>query len=260
MNAPVSGPVRPSVPPARPRANRLAITPGRRQRLGDQLYGQILDQIVAGQLAEGERLPSEAQLCEMFGVSRPVVREALQRLRADGLVLARQGSGTFVMARPAARLTSFAAPADIALFLRCIEVRLPLEGAAAALAAERRTPAQLARIEEAHAAFGQSGGQIAMQPESDMSFHRSIAEAAGNELFVTCLEHVRETLTGFMHVSLSLTRTGPKERAVAVMHEHRQIVEAIRAQDAETARIAMQFHISQARLRMIDRNRETSEA
>jgi GntR family transcriptional repressor for pyruvate dehydrogenase complex len=258
MNAPLSGPVQPAAPPARPRANRLAITPGRRQRLGDQLYGQILDQIVAGQLAEGERLPSEAQLCEMFGVSRPVVREALQRLRADGLVLARQGSGTFVMARPAARLTSFAAPADIALFLRCIEVRLPLEGAAAALAAERRTPAQLVRIEEALAAFSHSG-ETAMRPESDMSFHRSIAEAAGNELFVTFLEHVRETLTGFMHVSLSLTRTGPKERAAQVMHEHRQIVEAIRAQDAETARIAMQFHISQARLRMIDRNREIDE-
>ena len=75
----------------------LILVPGRRQLLSDQLYGQILDQIVAGVLNEGDRLPPEKEICKMFGVSRPVVRDALLRLRADGLLRARQGSGTFVM-------------------------------------------------------------------------------------------------------------------------------------------------------------------
>jgi DNA-binding FadR family transcriptional regulator len=74
--------------PATPRAPQTAV---RAQRLGDQLYERILHRIVAGELAEGERLPSEARLCEEFGVSRPVVREALSRLQADGMVVSRQG-------------------------------------------------------------------------------------------------------------------------------------------------------------------------
>src|SRR5581483_3238833 len=97
----------------------FVLVPGQRRRLGDQLYGQILDLIVAGKLTEGDRLPPEKTICEMFGVSRPVVREALGRLCADGLVQARQGAGTFVMSRPHARLKAFAATGDLAALLRC---------------------------------------------------------------------------------------------------------------------------------------------
>ena len=88
---------------------------GRRTRLSDQLYGQIFEQIVARKLNVGDQLPSENDISESFGVSRPVVREALMRLRADGLVTAQQGLGSFVSAQPAPRLKSFAPAENVAV-------------------------------------------------------------------------------------------------------------------------------------------------
>ena len=229
---------------------------GRRERLGDQLYGQILEQIVSGRLQEGDRLPAELEICVLFGVSRPVVREALLRLRADGLLNARPGVGTFVMTRPAERLSTFAHPQDMAGYLRCMEVRLPLEGAAARLAAERRSTEQLALIEAAHDAFSLATRQRRADVALDLRFHTLVAEAAHNEVFSAVLKEIREGVSGFMALSLGLTRTGSEERARIVQDEHARIVDAIRVQDADAAMFAMQYHISQARLRVLDRKRD----
>src|SRR5271155_1993715 len=124
----------------------LKLVPRRRERLGDQLYGQLLEQIVSGTLKEGDKLPSEHQICRAFEVSRPTVREALMRLHADGLVTTRQGSGTFVQQRPSDHLTRLAKGSDVAGMLRRPQVRTALEGPAAALAAQRRTTGQMDRI------------------------------------------------------------------------------------------------------------------
>ncbi len=231
----------------------LVLLPGRRQRLWDQLYGQILDHILSGRLPEGSRLPPEKELSEMFGVSRPVVRQALQRLRADGLLRARQGAGTWVLARPSERLGHFASSGDVPALMRCIEARLPLEGAAARLAAERRTPEQLARIAAAHDAFARAAEAGGMTPDSDFAFHGSIAAATGNEFFPAFLHGLHTAVLGFMGVALGLTRTGSKERADKVLQEHSQILDAIRIGDAEMAGAAMQLHIAQARRRVMDR-------
>ncbi len=234
----------------------LTFVPGRRQRLSDQLYGQILQHIVSGRLREGDRLPPEKGICEMFGVSRPIVREALMRLRADGLVQARQGAGTFVMRRPAARLTNFARTTDIAGYLRCLELRLPVEGAAAKLAAERRSAEALARIEAAHAAFQREMKSGRFSAEADLAFHTAIADATGNDFFPAVLLGLGESLHGFMNLMLNLTRTGSKQRARIVLQEHTRVLDAIRAQDSEGAALAMQLHIGQARRRLTDRNRD----
>ncbi|HQT46103.1 MAG: GntR family transcriptional regulator [Acidocella sp. 20-63-7] len=237
-------------------AEQPGLVLGKRQRLGDQLYGQILEQIVSGRLSEGTRLPAEQDICKMFGVSRPVVRQALSRLRADGLVQARQGSGTYVMARPADRLLSFAEPRQIADFLRCIEIRLVLEGSAARFAAERRSEKEMADIIVAHERFRLEAEAGALRTESDLTFHTAIATASGNHFFPEMLENLHEYLSGFMNLTLRLTHTSPHERASVVLQEHSLIVEAIRNQDPESAQIAMQFHITQARRRMIDRKRD----
>lgn len=229
----------------------------RRQRLGDQLYGQLLEQIVNGRLAEGSRLPPETEICAAFGVSRPVVRQALQRLRADGLVQARQGSGTYVLARPAARLAEFVEPANVASLLRCLEVRVGLEGAAARYAAERRSTRELEQIIAAHDAMrAEADSHGAMTPEADLAFHTAIAKASGNGFFPRLLAELQGELRGFMSLSLNLTRTSSGERTAQVLHEHRLILDAIRGQEAEAAETAMRFHIIQARHRMIDRNRD----
>lgn len=234
----------------------LVLVPGRRQRLSDQLYGQILDQIVSGRLADGDRLPPEKEICAMFGVSRPVVRDALLRLRADGLLQARQGSGTYVLRRPADRLKSFADSADLAVFLRCLEARMPLEAAAARLAAERRSASQLARISSAHDQLKRDveGGHI--KPASDIAFHAAIAEATGNEFFPEMLQQMHDSVAGFMNVSLNLTRTSTRERIQQVLNEHTYIFEAIRSREPDMAETAMKFHIGQSHRRVTDRTRD----
>lgn len=234
----------------------LVLVPGRRQRLSDQLYGQILDQIVSGRLTDGDRLPPEKEICAMFGVSRPVVRDALSRLRADGLLQARQGSGTYVLRRPADRLSSFADSADLAVFLRCLEARMPLEAAATRLAAERRSAQHLARIRNAHDQLKRDVETGHIRPASDMAFHAAIAEATGNEFFAEMLQNIHDAVAGFMNVSLNLTRTGSRQRVYQVLKEHTDILEAIRSREPDMAETAMKFHIGQSRRRVTDRNRD----
>lgn len=216
----------------------------------DQVYGHVLQDILKGAFPPGSRLPSETDLSERFGVSRPVIRDALARLRLDGLVEARRGSGTYVLTTPSRSLPDLADLTDISRFLRYQELRLCVEGNAAALAAERRTDKALGDIIEAHEQFSSQVARGVFLPESDRRFHLSIAEATGNEFFSMALEGPDVSLSGFMNVSLSLTRSGSPARARKVVGEHSDIVEAIRNKDPVWARVAMESHILQARRRM----------
>lgn len=234
----------------------LVLVPRRRQLLSDQLYGQILDQIVSGRLNEGDRLPPEKEICEMFGVSRPVVREALLQLRSDGLVQARQGSGTYVQRRPAERLRKFAKTAELARFLRCMEVRMPLEAAAARLAAQRRTSSQLVKIEEAHAHLEKDAEAGHITPANDSAFHMAIANATGNDYFSNVLQSIQDSIASFREVTSHLTRTGSHERLLQVLSEHTIILEAIRSQEPEAAKVAMLFHFERLRSRVTDRTQD----
>jgi GntR family transcriptional repressor for pyruvate dehydrogenase complex len=236
--------------------SEFKLVPGRRERLGDLLYGQILDQIVSGTLKEGDKLPSENQICQAFQVSRPTVRAALTRLHADGLVATRQGSGTYVQKRPSDHLVRLAKVSDIAGMLRTLEVRIALEGQSAALAARRHTPQQLSRIRttlEALRADFEGGG---IPARSDFEFHRAVAEASGNELFVDLLNILNETIQQAMTVALGLTRAGSKDRARRVVEEHEAILDAIEGGDPEAAGLAMRYHLHRSRQRVTDRQRD----
>lgn len=230
---------------------RTPATAVRAQRLGDQLYERILNRIVAGELAEGERLPSEARLCEEFGVSRPVVREALSRLQADGMVVSRQGSGTYVQRRPSQDLTAIAPVGSIADLMRCFEFRIALEGEAAALAALRRTDEDMERIEGALAELDRviEAGEVGS--EADVRFHMAIAQATRNKIFETSLRAVAGQAIQGMHVARSMSLKRSIARMRKVQAEHNDIVAAIRAEDAEGARAAMRTHIDNARARVL---------
>lgn len=227
-----------------------------RERLSDQLYGLIFDDIVGGRIAVGAQLPPESEVCDRFGVSRPVVREALLRLRADGLVTSQQGRGTFVIHQPADRIRTFARAQDLAGFLRCLEVRIALEGEAARLAAQRCTDAQLEAIVQAHERFVASAEAGRHAADADLAFHAAIAEATGNASFQEMQDAIHASIAGFMHVSLALTRTGSRQRSQRVLDEHAAIVDALRAGDGERACIAMRHHLMQARARVVDRTRD----
>lgn len=233
--------------------SELKLVRQQRERLGDQLYGQLLEQIVSGALKEGDKLPSENQICLAFQVSRPTVREALMRLHADGLVITRHGSGTYVQRRPSDHLTRLAKVSDVAGILRCLEVRMGLESQAASLAAQRRTPEQVQRITAALAALRASFGSEAPPARADFEFHRAVAAASGNALFAELLEMLNDSIHNSMIVALGLTQAGSKERARRVVEEHEAIAEAIERGDGEAAGLAMRYHLHRARQRVTDR-------
>lgn len=230
----------------------IALEPSvRAVRLGDQLYELILARIVKGEFAQGERLPSEVRLCEEFGVSRPVVREALSRLQADGLVVSRQGSGSYVMRRPSEDMISIAPAGSIADLMRCFEFRIALEGETAALAALRRSSEDMAQIDAAMQALDTAIEQGEVGTARDVDLHMAIARATRNKLFETSLKSVFAQLEGGMQLARSLSLRRSRVRLETVQREHTVIVEAIRAEDAEAARAAMRTHINNARARIL---------
>jgi len=234
----------------------LIFTPQKKERLGDKLYGQILQQIVSGVLREGDRLPSENQMCQSFNVSRPVVRQALVRLQADGLVASRQGAGTFVQKRPPEGLMRFAEPSDVSEMLRCLELRMAVESQAAALAALRRTSSELKDIENALSAIEAEMNTGNLPVSADFAFHYAVAAASGNVLFPQVLQTLNDLIERGMTVALSLTREGTPERARRVFDEHYAIFQAIERRDVQSAELAMRYHLDRLRQRVTDSHRD----
>ncbi|MFK8251153.1 FadR/GntR family transcriptional regulator [Ancylobacter terrae] len=215
------------------------------------MYEQILDRIVSGAMVEGDKLPSESQLCDIYGVSRPVVREALSRLQADGVVVSRHGSGSFVQRRPNQAFALLAPIGDVADLMRCMEFRVALEGEAAYLAALRRTDADIDRMKRAFDDLERVIANSEVGSEADQAFHVAIAGAAQNRLFVHALGIFAEhTLRGIeLARKLSLRRSA--RRLQTVQQEHQRILEAIEAEEADEAREAMRTHIDNARVRVL---------
>jgi len=236
-----------------PRNQRLPGETGNRiASLSDSVYEQIFSQIVSGELPENSRLPSENVLAQRFSVSRPVVREALARLRDDGLVQSRQGSGTYVLRRPKDEVLRFAPLSSISDMQRCFEFRAGLEGEAAYLAALRQTPEKMKEIETAQAKLDKIVDQNAVGVEEDFDFHLAIAAASDNRFYFDTLATLRENVTVGMNVARNLSLMRPRERMRAVQDEHGAITRAIRDGDAARARNLMRAHIEAAKSRVFE--------
>lgn len=239
-----TGSARSGSPPAFARLQRSA-------RLADQLYEQIVNQIVNGSFPTGGRLPSESQLCEAFGVSRPVVREAICRLQADGLVITRHGAGTYIEKKPKDEFLKLAPIGSMADLMRCFEFRVALEGEAAFLAAQRRTRENLKEIDASLKALNHAIRANEVGAEADQQFHTAIARASQNELFHKSMESLSTNIFAGMTVGRSLSLHHSAKRLRAVQHEHQAIGDAIRAKDPEGARNTMRRHIDNARARVL---------
>jgi DNA-binding FadR family transcriptional regulator len=221
------------------------------ERLADRAYTAIVQIINDDGLVTGDRLPSEAGLAEMFGMSRTIVREALVRLAADGITEARRGAGSFVKRRPSERLGSHVPMHGLAATLGTYEVRFVLEAEAARLAAHRRSQEQMEAIESALAALRRALLSSAPAHEEDWLLHRAIAEATGNSAFVDVFDHLHEEVMPILKAGVDISRSRPAEVIGAMMEEHDAIVDAIRAQDADGAALAMRWHLSQGRKRLM---------
>lgn len=237
----------------------INIKPRQPGNLANQLYEQLLDQIISGILQEKEKLPSESKLCDSFGVSRPVVREAIAKLQEDKLVTSEKGRGTFVLNSALKNLKKFASANDLARILESHEVRIALEGEASALAAVRRTDQNLEVIRKSFAQMEADFEHGKTSVQADFEFHMEIAKATGNEIFVQLLEDFHIGLKKTMAVAQNLSRESVNkginpERNIDVLLEHQKILEAIEAQDQEAARLAMRHHISNIKQRIININ------
>jgi len=219
--------------------------------LSDQVSQALLARIESGQLRAGEKLPPEATLAPEFGVSRTVVREAISRLKHGGLLESRQGSGVFVSLQPAIsplKIEDSVIESREAL-LQIVELRRAIESETAALAAQRRSKAQLAEIEVAFRAIDAEVAGGGDGVAADVAFHRAIAQATRNPYFLKTLEFLTQYLTS----ATRMTRANEARRIEfmrQVREEHGAIVEAIRRRDAVAARNAAATHMFNAAKRL----------
>lgn len=225
--------------------------PQNRPSLVVGLTGALRDAIAAGEIAIGEKLPSEAALTVQYGVSRTVVREAIASLRADGLVEARQGAGVFVLASepPGSNPFQNIDFESISSIIEMLELRTAVEVEAAALAAVRRSPAQEDAIYNRLDAFEGALADGGPTGAADLAFHVAIAEASNNPRFGEFLEMLGRAAIPRNRLHKGTGEAVDPDYLAMLQDEHRQIAEAISTRDEQGARAAMRRHLQGAQQR-----------
>ncbi|WP_233862651.1 FadR/GntR family transcriptional regulator [Paraburkholderia adhaesiva] len=230
--------------------------------LTDQVAQQLLDDIQRGVYPVGAKLPSGQALGKMFGVSQAVIREVTERLRSQGLIDSRQGSGCIVKSRIEAR--GFRIQCEIGddrtELVRVFELRLDLESAAAALAAVRRTDTDLVAMETVLSRLANNLYDLEAGVEFDIAFHTSIAAATHNPHYLNLLNYLNQQLHQAVYAArhIALTHVPMPE---TVQREHVAIYEAIRVGDPDAARAAVMSHLEEAAIHLeLDLPRRTIAA
>ena len=236
--------------PAGPAAER----PRKRPRsLAHTLVEGIGQQLRSRALQPGQKLPTESEIMKAYGVSRTVVREALSRLQAAGLVETRHGIGTFAL-EPRAGTAFWIDPADVetaADVLAVLELRISLETEAAGLAAQRHTAQQLADMRGALDALEANPTGTGDTVTPDFRFHLVVAGATGNRYFADIMNHLGATLIPRARInSPRLAMEDPAQYLRRVNREHEEIYQAIARRDPESARAAMRIHLTNSRERL----------
>lgn len=216
-------------------------------RISDAVAASLERRILEGSLKSGDRLPPERELATEFGVSRPSLREAIQKLSLKGMVQSRQGGGTYIT--NALEATFFDPWQDMMgnhpnLREDMLEFRRMIEGQAAEWAAERATEADLTRLSQCFEALNASFSNENMdqRSEADIAFHQAVGEAAHNAL----LGHLSSALLRLMHdnIRLNLGELKSVPAAGALLKaQHAAIYEGIVARKPQAARAAAETHI-----------------
>lgn len=212
------------------------------QRKADGVLDRLGTQILAGRFAPGQRLPTEAELGQQFGVSRPSLREGLKALTRKGLVESRTRRGTIVLGKdywdvldPDVLRWMAAAPPDPEFLIGLLEARTIFEPAAARLAAQRATPAQIVEIERAYRDMAAAlPHDVEGCCQHDLALHEGIIAASGNAFLSRLANAIRTAL-----LALFRTSANARESYENSLAEHWAVVAAIRRRAPEDAEQAM---------------------
>lgn len=215
----------------------------KRTNVGEQVLQQMKEMLISGEWKQGEKLPSENELAELFGISRITVRQALQKLNALGLLETRVGEGTFVKEVDLGSCLNELLPT---MYLgewddkQVIEYRLIIETGSASLAAQRATGEDIRHLEELLSEMEEAAGRKDNRcfAEKDLEFHNEIALIARNPLLIKTNAILKDILAYAMRKVIDrMQYTG--------LSYHKKLIEAFRAHDEEAAQAVMREHIMQ---------------
>jgi GntR family transcriptional regulator, transcriptional repressor for pyruvate dehydrogenase complex len=221
----------------------------RSRGLAEKLVATFSERIRSCSLRPGDKLPTETEIARQDGVSRTVVREAISRLQAGGLVETYHGIGTFVI-EPVNSLKLDIDPATMVTIrdvMAMLELRISLEAEAAGLAAARRSEEHLAEMRRALATFEANIEDSGATIKPDFDFHLQVAYAADNRYFADIWSRLGTATIPRTRVDLAPSNRTDYLRTVHRQHE--DIYRAILARDPETARMLMRLHLTTSRER-----------
>jgi DNA-binding FadR family transcriptional regulator len=221
----------------------LARAPSLADTVADRLRQAISD----GQYKPAQKLPTERELSEKYDVSRAIIREAMGRLKQDGLVRSRQGSGAFIAessAAPIFRLNVNDVKAQREV-QNVVELLVAFEGAASELAAKRRTKAQLATIRKQFDLMEDAVAKDRPGVDEDIAFHRAIVQATSNPVFRDMFDFLDTRVRAFIGAART---NSARYRGLThkVQDEHRAILDAIADGDGNRARVSAATHLENA--------------
>jgi GntR family transcriptional repressor for pyruvate dehydrogenase complex len=229
----------------------MPFQPIRPKKVSSQIAEQIRASILAGEFAPGDRLPPERELAELFGVSRPSVREAINMLASSGLVMSYQGGGTVVQSlvdTAASNPLSELIKGEQERALDVIEVRKGMESWTAYYAAQRALPEDLRKLEKIAAEMEQNLDGMKPSQDIDAHFHIVIAQATHNIVWLHLMQSIFDAMKEFQRGVWRAVYLTEEDHRQLYAH-HRAIYEAIRDRDAEGARDAMLRHLTFAEQR-----------
>ncbi|MBV1777736.1 GntR family transcriptional regulator [Paeniglutamicibacter sp. ABSL32-1] len=209
------------------------------------LVEHLRGQISSGEIAPGDKLPSENALIAEHAVSRTVVREALTRLQAEGLVHTRRGAGSFALTPPPPETGAQArVPRTLAERRHLLEFRMGLESEAAAAAAVTANAGTLPALDAALEAFRNAGTNASRSMSCDFEFHSAVAAGSGNPYFLDAVRHLGPAMIAMPRQRLDSTDSVLVPRLEQVAEEHLTIRNAIASGNAMAAAAAMRVHLA----------------
>jgi len=221
------------------------------KKVSVQIAEQIRSSILAGDFAPGDKLPPERELAEMFGVSRPSVREALNILSSAGMVMSYQGGGTVVLSLVGDTVGNYLFElirAEQERALDVIEVRKGIESWTAYYAAKRATPDDLERMKEIVDGMESNLGSTKISLELDANLHIVIARATHNIVWLHLMQSLFDAMKEFQQSVWRAVYITQEDYQI-LFNDHKQIYEAIRSGDSNAARQAMLEHLTFAEKR-----------